>query len=583
MRQICSIHLENFKPYGNLTDIPMAPLTLIFGANSAGKSSILQAIHLLKQTQENWNTNDILTPRTENGIVDLGSFPEFVFNHDVTRKFKIRINFDISDEDGMLYNLAYLKNFDEVSRQSSIKDIAGVELHFEYSSDNQAILLSQVEISNHQVGPIARFQNSKDVRIPAELREHYNSMGGLSLPNTAFSKDQYFVQDQSSPIGYLRNTYITVADEYWKTLFESTKSKREQIVANFRSRLDLLSSLGGRSIDDKGLRTHVSGLRSVQIFRDSDAADKALAMDKYASELEIVGIKKAIDFYECDFTLSDFIKRMQAEQREETLAIFGMLELRYAGGFPGKFPEYSTFCNENISCITQRTLEICNFLKSTLDSVLPIGPHRNSPNRIYTYDGRKPFEVGFSGRFVPDLLFQSPTLVKTTNEWLGRLDIDYELKIEKTNTRYDDIYEIRFVDRTNNSIDVNLRDLGFGISQIIPVVVQCLTCRGNILTIQQPELHIHPSLQANLGDLFTESIYTKNSQLIIETHSEHLVLRLLRLVRKGKLKHDDLSILYVGRNSSGSTYVKRLRLDESGDFFDNWPGGFFPERLKEYL
>jgi len=217
-----------------------------------------------------------------------------------------------------------------------------------------------------------------------------------------------------------------------------------------------------------------------------------------------------------------------------------------------------------------------------LDSVLPIGPHRNSPDRVYTYDGRKPQEVGLSGRFVPDLLFNDSTLVTSTNEWLKRLKINYELLIDKTPTRYDDVYEIRFVDRNNHSINVNLRDLGFGISQIMPVIVQCLACSGKILTIQQPELHIHPSLQANLGDLFAESIYKHNNQLIIETHSEHLVLRLLRLVRKGKLKYNDLSILYVGRNSKG-TYVKRLRLDNSGDFLDNWPGGFFPERLNEYL
>lgn len=89
-----SIQLENFKAFGQRTIIPLAPITLIFGQNSAGKSSVLQALSLLKQSRTNRDTGALLLPRTEGGYADLGSFQEMVFDHDLTRTVAIR--FDVS-------------------------------------------------------------------------------------------------------------------------------------------------------------------------------------------------------------------------------------------------------------------------------------------------------------------------------------------------------------------------------------------------------------------------------------------------------------------------------------------------------
>jgi predicted ATPase len=113
-------------------------------------------------------------------------------------------------------------------------------------------------------------------------------------------------------------------------------------------------------------------------------------------------------------------------------------------------------------------------------------------------------------------------------------------------------------------------------------VVQALTAQKQTITIEQPEVHIHPRLQADLGDLLAECIKEpRQNRFIIETHSEHLVLRLQRLVRTGRLKPEDVSILYVMHAKEGSE-VRRLRVDDEGDFIDDWPGGFFPERLREF-
>jgi len=251
---------------------------------------------------------------------------------------------------------------------------------------------------------------------------------------------------------------------------------------------------------------------------------------------------------------------------------------------------YSRF--NDLDYISTFAYKCAKEFRTLLSEINAIAPLRNSPKRWYTYSGITPENTGYRGQTLPDLLFTNPDVINKTNEWLKRLGIEYQMKIVNANAQYDDLFEIRFMDlRRKNPVDVNMSDLGFGISQILPIIAQSSARQNQIITIEQPELHIHPKLQANLGDLFAESIRKGDgstdepnfhTQYIIETHSEHLVLRLQKLIRNKKLKADDVSVLYVSRGESGST-VERLRLDDDGEFIDEWPGGFFPERLKELL
>ena len=109
--------------------------------------------------------------------------------------------------------------------------------------------------------------------------------------------------------------------------------------------------------------------------------------------------------------------------------------------------------------------------------------------------------------------------------------------------------------------------------------------------IEQPELHLHPALQAELGDVFIESALGENKNtFLIETHSEHLILRLLRRVRetsvgeitdaKLALRPEDISVLFVRPGKDGSE-VLNLPVTADGDFACPWPGGFFAERAQE--
>jgi predicted ATPase len=138
---------------------------------------------------------------------------------------------------------------------------------------------------------------------------------------------------------------------------------------------------------------------------------------------------------------------------------------------------------------------------------------------------------------------------------------------------------------------VTHRDVGIGISQVLPVLVHAYGSKNKLIAIEQPEIHLHPALQAELGDLFIESALGENgNHFILETHSEHLLLRIMKAIRethagkRGKEKHplrpDQVSVLFVEPMEAGSI-VREMRLNERGELVKGWPGGFFEEGLNE--
>lgn len=129
--------------------------------------------------------------------------------------------------------------------------------------------------------------------------------------------------------------------------------------------------------------------------------------------------------------------------------------------------------------------------------------------------------------------------------------------------------------------------VGSGLGYVLPVLCSVADPAVQLSILQQPELHLHPALQACLGDIFIESA-GKEQQIIVETHSEHLLLRILKRIRQTSqgtlavpelaLRPDDVVVAYFDPNTDGTTSVKRLRISEDGEFVDRWPRGFFTER-----
>jgi predicted ATPase len=139
-------------------------------------------------------------------------------------------------------------------------------------------------------------------------------------------------------------------------------------------------------------------------------------------------------------------------------------------------------------------------------------------------------------------------------------------------------------------LEVMPQDIGVGISQLFPVVVLTITRSSGLIAIEQPELHVHPAIQVELADLFARYAIEHDKLMLLETHSEHVMLRLLRRIREEpendgstrarQLQKDAVSVAYVQSSAEGTRF-KRLRIDDKGDFLDEWPAGFFDERDQE--
>ena len=127
-------------------------------------------------------------------------------------------------------------------------------------------------------------------------------------------------------------------------------------------------------------------------------------------------------------------------------------------------------------------------------------------------------------------------------------------------------------------------DVGTGLSQVVPVIAAAVHHRSSFNSIAQPDLHLHPRLQAELGDLFIQAINrTESNRFLLETHSEHLILRLLRRIREtavGKapeechLRTDELGIYFFSQED-GATKVEMIDADINGEFIQTWPDDFF--------
>jgi predicted ATPase len=544
-----SIQLENFKAFGRRTIIPLAPITLIFGENSAGKSSILHSLNLLKQTRESRDVEAILLPRTENGILDLGSFQELVFDHDLSRSLSIRL--DVAN----LRRGSFGLRDDDRTRGTNPN---GLEFSFSRKTLGDEITLDGFKLCGESLtGSIAEFERTQ---MPKRLQRSVSFQ---------FQSGR---RRQSGSLGAAKCVRIHPETDFWRPRFERTKDHQP-----------LLLSLLGEA--KQGLDS-----RNPAKLEDFEFAYEP---EGYWSRVRSV-LEDAERFFSTDFSYDDYVQEMTRNQSELYVAIDGFVPVS-AGQNTDQPNLESVLARMPIELVRRagwriRRSELLPDLgftsvtagravQETLASLFPLGPFRKPPSRWYIFTGTTPKDVGYQGHLLPDLLLRQRELLANTNAWLCRLDVGHELRTLALGPS--DLFELRLVDtRRQPAVEVGLSDVGFGISQILPLIVQSLAASDQIITIEQPEVHIHPRLQADLGDLLIEATKEpRRNQFIIETHSEHLALRLQRRVREG-LDPANVSIIYVSRGPEGAV-VKPLELDDQGDFAQDFPGGFFPERLGE--
>lgn len=233
---------------------------------------------------------------------------------------------------------------------------------------------------------------------------------------------------------------------------------------------------------------------------------------------------------------------------------------------------------------------IQEYLRSEAERIAYIGPFRENPKRIYRDKESNFNDVGVNGENTSMILRQAAQedqkLLENVSEWLNKT-MGYSLSI---NDIGNDLYSL--VVCGNGETD-NLIDVGYGISQVLPIVTQLYNrnnykrnpyvfqrSRRKTVIFEQPELHLHPAAQAQLADLFVDCISDKQgavNRILIETHSEHLIRKLQVLIADPDvgIREDQVAIYYVDKDEKGDSHIEKMDLCENGQFEKEWPTGFF--------
>jgi len=237
--------------------------------------------------------------------------------------------------------------------------------------------------------------------------------------------------------------------------------------------------------------------------------------------------------------------------------------------------------------------------EAALNSVYYLGPLRDHPKRIYSWSGETPESVGQKGEFAITAILAATAQERMLNrgprrhmarfdafiaQWLKDLGIIESFSVKPVAEGRKE-YEV-LVKTHATSSEVKITDVGFGVSQVLPALVQAFYCPPHsTVWMEQPEIHLHPQVQAELADVFISATQARENgsprdvQLIVESHSEHFLNRLQRRVAEGALHAEDVAV-YFCRRAGSVTELEPLRLNMFGEI-ENWPENFFGDEMAD--
>ena len=259
------------------------------------------------------------------------------------------------------------------------------------------------------------------------------------------------------------------------------------------------------------------------------------------------------------------------------------------------FPDEAMAYYQNTAFLSDLVLEFERMTKS----MFYVGPLREYPKRLYLWSGETPDHVGIKGdRAVEAILAAGSRMFNwkalpgskpdaaLVAERLQSMGLISEFKVRALGPHRKE-YEVLL--RTSPKLpEVKLTDVGFGVSQVLPVIVESLYVpRRSIVIFEQPEIHLHPRVQAELADLFVDAIRAREDgmprecQFIIESHSEHFLRRLQRRIAEEELSADDAALYFV-HTDGASARIEALEVDLFGNII-NWPDRFFGDEMGDLV
>ena len=250
----------------------------------------------------------------------------------------------------------------------------------------------------------------------------------------------------------------------------------------------------------------------------------------------------------------------------------------------GEEPVQSLFRSYGVRGTSTDTFLIFSELEKDFEKLFSqvryLGPLREYPRHQYTWDGDHPNSVGKHGEEAVSAMLsgrvQLLSVDKQILKWLQRLDLidSYRLQPDFSKKGGYDFY----VSKHGGEPEVRLKDVGFGVSQVLPVLILCYYVpEGSILILEQPEAHLHPKAQSELADVLIDVVKNRNIQIILESHSEHLLHRLTRRIAEEQLATTDTALYSCQINESVSE-IESLEMDEYGNI-SNWPQNFFGDEM----
>ena len=216
--------------------------------------------------------------------------------------------------------------------------------------------------------------------------------------------------------------------------------------------------------------------------------------------------------------------------------------------------------------------------------ILYLGPLREYPRRRYPWEGDHPKGIGQYGEKTISAMLSGRIRRLPTDEqipkWLQRLELIDSYDVQPVSDTGGD-YEL-LIKQHKGGPEVPLTDVGFGVSQVLPVLILCYYApEGSILILEQPEAHLHPKVQSELADVLIDVVKNRNIQIILESHSAHLLHRLQRRIAEEQISADDTAFYFCQINDSTSQ-IERLKVDEYGNI-RNWPQNFFGDDMGDLV